>query len=90
MANTGPVRRVDVEQAAAFDDEADFVFVVPVLAVERASIASRFGVSGRHVDHVGRHVAAARLELVDLAGVGGEHASGGAPAGSGVSGVHRS
>ena len=26
------VRRMDVEQAAALDDEADFVLVVPVLA----------------------------------------------------------
>ena len=42
----GSLRRVNVEQAAAFDDEADFVLVVPVLGVELLSIASRFGCRG--------------------------------------------
>ena len=34
-------RRMDVEQAAAFDDEADLVLVVPVLAIELARASRR-------------------------------------------------
>ena len=45
-ARTRCRRRLTWNSPAALDDEADFVFVVPVLAVELREHASRFGVSG--------------------------------------------
>ena len=45
--------------------------------VNLASIVSRLGVSGPHVDHVGRLIAAACLERLDLLRVGRQHRIGG-------------
>src|SRR4029450_7682887 len=57
---------MDVEEAAALDDEGHLVLVVQVLARE----ALEHGVEVRrlrlHVDDIGNNVAAARLEVVDL------------------------
>ncbi len=64
---------MNVKQAAAVDDEADFVFVVPVLGIEPGQHAVEAGRVRLHVDDVGGDVAAARFELVDLPGVGGEN-----------------
>ena len=58
--------RMDVEQPAPFDDETDFVLVVPVLAAEFVQHGVEIRRVGLDVDHVGRDVAAARFELVDL------------------------
>src|SRR5262249_58047677 len=67
------VGRVDVEQAAPFDDETDLVFVVPVLAAELREHHVEVRRIGLDVDHVGGHVAAARFERGDLGVVGVEN-----------------
>src|SRR5262245_40461156 len=56
---------MNVEQATALDDEADFVFVVPVLAVELVEHDVEVGGVRIDVDHVCRHVPASRFQLVD-------------------------
>src|SRR6266550_802256 len=62
--------RMDVEQAAPANDEAHFVFVVPVLHVEFREHGVEAGGGGGDVDDIRGHVAAARLELCDLGRVG--------------------
>jgi len=64
--------RMNVEQPAAFDDEPNLVFVVPVLAVELVEHDLQVRRVREHINHVGRHIAAADLELVDLFLVGVE------------------
>ena len=51
---------------------ADLVFIVPVLELNRASIAVEAWRGGIDIDDVGRDVAAARLQLVDLPGIRAE------------------
>ena len=64
---------MNVKQPAALDDEPHFVLVVPVLGVELREHRVEARRVGLDVDDVGGDVAAARLELVDLAGVRREH-----------------
>ena len=59
-------RRMDVKQPAAFDDEADFVLVVPVLGVELVEHHVEIRRVREDVDDVGGDVAALRFQLVDL------------------------
>ena len=66
------VAGVDVEQAPAFDDEPHFVLVVPMLAAELREHDVEVRRLRLDVDHVRRHVAAPRLQRVDLAPVGGQ------------------
>jgi len=64
---------VDEEDAAALEDEAHLVLVVPVLAAELREHRLQVRGLAPHVDHVGRDVAAAGLEPRDLGVVGREH-----------------
>src|SRR5437764_11999647 len=60
------IGRMDVKQAAALDDHPNFVFVVPVLAVEFREHGVETGRLGSDVDDVGGDVPATYFEFVDL------------------------
>ena len=60
------VGRMDVEHAPTFDDEADFVLVVPVLGLEFLQHYIEVGRIGEDVDDVGGHIAATSAEFGDL------------------------
>ena len=63
---------MNVEHASPFDDEAHLVFVMPVLAVELRQHRFEVGRLWPDVDYVGRPIAAAGLERLDLPAVGRE------------------
>ncbi len=65
-------QRMDVEDAAAGDDEADFVLVVGVLGAEFGEHGVETRSFGVDVDDVGGGVVALRLHGVDLGGIGAE------------------
>src|ERR1043166_605257 len=69
--------RMDVKQAAALDDEADFVFIVPMLAVEAVKHGFEAGRRGRNVNDVGGDVTALGFEAIDFRSVSGEDFGGG-------------
>ena len=82
--------RMHVKHAATLDDEPHLVFVVPVLGVEAIEHRVETRRVGKHVDDVGGHVAALRVQLVDLLFVGREQdSSAGASAATGTSGSAR-
>ena len=64
---------MNVEQPPAADDEADLVLVMPMLGAELREHGLEIRRGRRDVDDVGRHVAAARLQLVDFGRIGGKH-----------------
>src|SRR5262249_30492735 len=70
------VFRMDVEDPLPGDDQPDLVLVVPVLAGKFGEHRFEPGSRGGHVDDVGRDVAAARLQLRELALVRVEDARG--------------
>ena len=80
----GPLLGVDVEEAAAMNDEADLVLGVPVLAAELGEQGVEVGDLGVDVDDVGGDVAALALEAADGLLVGGEDFVGGGIFGEGV------
>ena len=60
---------MDMKQSMAGDNEAHFVFVVPVFAPELCQHrfeARRFGID---IDHIGGYITAAGLQLIDLFGI---------------------
>jgi len=61
---------VDVKKSVTRNDESDFVFVVPVFAIEFREHLFETGCGGIYIDHVGSHVAAALFERFNLARVG--------------------
>ena len=63
------IGRVDVEEAAAFDDEADLVFVVPMLGTELGEHGVEVWRRRRNVDHIRSRVSAASLQLLNLVAV---------------------
>src|SRR5262249_19209005 len=69
--------RMDVKQTASFNDEANFVFIMPVLRVEAVEHCVEARSRWRNVDHVGGDVAALGFETIDFRGIGGENFSGG-------------
>ena len=62
-----------MKQAAALHDESDFVFVMPVFAAELREHGVQVRGLRADVDHIGGHVAAGRLQFVDLVAVRLKH-----------------
>src|SRR5713101_9919277 len=65
----GSFARTNMKDAAALDDETDFVFVVPVLGIETVEHGFEAGSLRGDVDDVGGDVAALGLQAFDLRGV---------------------
>src|SRR5262249_20806487 len=73
--------RMNVKQAASFDDETHFVFVVPVFTVEAVEHRIKPWSCGRNIDHVGSNVAAFGFQAINFRSVRSENFSGGSACG---------